>query len=166
MSTLRNNVRLTGFLGSNPEIKTYTENKNMARVSLATNERYRNMDGDWVTETYWHQLVFWGKNAVFAQKNLVKGMEISVAGKLTSRSFVDKEGDTRYVTEVLVMETLILQRKEVAAVSPNGSVERVDTSSVDGQKDNLEEIDVLHEEHQFSDENPEDDPDNDLYNEE
>jgi single-strand DNA-binding protein len=161
MSTLRNNVRLTGFLGSNPEIKTYTENKNMARVSLATNERYRNMDGEWITETYWHQLVFWGKNAVFAQKNLMKGMEISVAGKLTSRSFVDKEGDTRYVTEVLVMETLLLQRKGLASTSPNGSPESLDINSEDGQaEDNIMEIEVLNEDHTFSEDDLEDDLDN------
>lgn len=111
MSTLRNQVRLTGHLGSDPEMKTFGENRNFARVSLATNERYRNMDGEWVSETNWHQLVYWGKSALFAKKNLSKGQEICVEGKLVNRSFVDKDGNPRNVTEVVVNDTLIVARR-------------------------------------------------------
>ncbi len=111
MSKLKNEVRLTGFLGSDPETKTVGNNQTLTRVSIATHERYRNKQGEWITETQWHQLVFWGKQAQFAHKSLTKGSEIAVAGKLVNRQYVDKEGITRYVTEVNVNEVLQLNRK-------------------------------------------------------
>ncbi|WP_353127699.1 single-stranded DNA-binding protein [Parapedobacter pyrenivorans] len=111
MAALKNSVRLTGFLGNNPEMKTFNENRNLARVSLATNDRYRNSQGEWVADTQWHQLVFWGRQATFAQKALTKGSEISIEGKLVNRQYVDKDGATRYVTEVNVKEVLQLNRK-------------------------------------------------------
>lgn len=111
MTALKNSVRLTGFLGGNPEMKTLSENKSLARVALATNERYRNSQGEWATDTQWHLLVFWGRQAAFAHKALTKGSEISIAGKLVNRQYVDKDGATRYVTEVNVKEVLQLNRK-------------------------------------------------------
>src|SRR5690606_41971362 len=95
MNTLKNSVRLTGFLGSNPEVKTFSNDKTLARVSIATHERYRNGQGEWITDTQWHNLVFWGKQALFAQKSLSKGSEIAVEGKLVNRQYVDKDGVTQ-----------------------------------------------------------------------
>jgi len=111
MNALKNSVRLTGFLGSNPEVKALNNNRSLARVSIATHERYRNNDGEWATDTQWHSLVFWGKQAVFVEKSLTKGSEITVEGKLINRQYVDKDGVTRYVTEVNVKEILLLNRK-------------------------------------------------------
>ncbi|WP_257669344.1 single-stranded DNA-binding protein [Parapedobacter tibetensis] len=111
MNKLKNSVRLTGFLGSNPEVKTFNNNRSLARVSIATNERYRNVQGEWVTDTQWHSLVFWGKQAAFVEKSLTKGSEIAVEGKLVNRQYVDKDGVSRYVTEVNVYEVLQLNRK-------------------------------------------------------
>ncbi|HWK55789.1 MAG TPA: single-stranded DNA-binding protein [Parapedobacter sp.] len=111
MASLKNSVRLTGFLGKNPEMKTLNESTNLARVSLATNERYRNEQGEWTTHTQWHHLVFWGRQAAFAEKALTKGSEIAIEGKLVNRQYVDKDGVTRYVTEVNVKEVLQLNRK-------------------------------------------------------
>ncbi|MFC3199682.1 single-stranded DNA-binding protein [Parapedobacter deserti] len=111
MNTLKNSVRLTGFLGSDPEVKTFNNNKSLARVSIATNERYRNGQGEWVTDTQWHNLVFWGRQAAFAQKSLTKGSEIAIEGKLVNRQYVDKDGVTRHITEITVSEVLQLNRK-------------------------------------------------------
>jgi len=111
MNTLKNSVRLTGFLGSNPEVKTFSNDKTLARVSIATHERYRNGQGEWITDTQWHNLVFWGKQALFAQKSLSKGSEIAVEGKLVNRQYVDKDGVTRYVTEINVNEILQFNRR-------------------------------------------------------
>ncbi len=111
MNTLKNSVRLTGFLGNSPEIHTFNDNKSVARVSIATNVRYRNSQGEWVTDTQWHNLVFWGKQAVFAEKSLNKGSEIAIEGKLVNRQYVDKAGVTRYITEVNVNEVLQFNRK-------------------------------------------------------
>lgn len=111
MASLKNSVRLTGFIGRTPEVKTLSEGASLARVSLATNERYRNGQGEWETNTQWHNLVFWGRQAVFAGKALTKGSEIAVEGRLINRQYVDKEGVTRYVTEVNVKEVLQINRK-------------------------------------------------------
>lgn len=108
MNTLKNSVRLTGFLGSAPEMKTFGGDKNLARVSLATNERYRNQQGEWMTDTQWHSLVFWGRKAVFAAERLSRGTEVCVEGKLVNRQYVDREGNTRYSTEINVNEVLVL----------------------------------------------------------
>lgn len=112
MSALRNSVRLTGFLGQDPEVFTFGENQKMIRVSLATHERYRNKENEWKTDTHWHQLTFWGKNALFAEKSLKKGDQISVEGRLVNNNYVDKEGVTRYVSEVVVNELLLVRIKK------------------------------------------------------
>ncbi len=99
---MQNSVRLTGFLGNDPEIVKFGDNKSLARVSLATSDYYKNKSGDWITETQWHQLVMWGKQAEIAERQLMKGQEISIEGKLVNRSYEDKNGIIRYVTEVVV----------------------------------------------------------------
>ncbi|TZF86076.1 single-stranded DNA-binding protein (plasmid) [Pedobacter sp. BS3] len=111
MSNLRNSVRLAGFLGNQPEVKVVGDNKKLVRVSLATNDTYRNDKGELVKDTQWHNLVLWNKNAQLAEQYLNKGSEITVEGKLTSRSYTDKEGQKRYVTEILVSEILMMGRK-------------------------------------------------------
>lgn len=111
MSNLKNNVRLMGNLGAAPEIKNIADNKKLAKFSLATNEIYKNEKGEKVTETYWHNIVVWGKLAGVAEKYLQKGSEVAVEGKLTNRSYTDKEGNKRYVTEILASEILMLGSK-------------------------------------------------------
>ena len=110
MNALKNSVRLTGFLGGSPEVKTISDDKSLARVSIATHTRHRNSAGEWTTDTQWHNLVFWGKQATFAGQRLKKGSEIAVEGKLVNRQYVDKNGITRYVTEISVHEVLLLSR--------------------------------------------------------
>lgn len=111
MSTLRNSVRLTGFLGGAPEERTFGEDKSLARVSIATNERYRDQQGEWHTNTQWHSLVFWDGLAKYAVEHLQKGTEVSIEGKLVNSQYVDKEGVTRYSTEVKVNEVLALGKR-------------------------------------------------------
>ncbi|MBL7777735.1 MAG: single-stranded DNA-binding protein [Chitinophagales bacterium] len=111
MSNLKNNVRLMGNLGAAPEIKTIAENKKLAKFSMATNETYKNEKGEKVTETYWHNIVVWGKLAGIAEKYLNKGSEVAIEGKLTNRSYTDKEGIKRYHTEIVANEILMLGSK-------------------------------------------------------
>lgn len=101
-TSMQNSVRLTGFLGSDPEIVKFGDNKSLARVSLATSDYYKNKKGDWITETQWHNLVMWGKQAEIAERQLMKGQEIAIEGKLVNRSYEDKNGVLRYVSEVVV----------------------------------------------------------------
>ncbi len=111
MSTLRNKVQLIGNLGSAPEIITLESGKKLAKFSLATNESYKNAQGEKVTETQWHNLVAWNNTAEIVEKYLEKGKEIAIEGKLTSRSYDDKDGNKRYVTEIIVNELLLLGTK-------------------------------------------------------
>ncbi|WP_419801468.1 single-stranded DNA-binding protein [Mucilaginibacter sp.] len=114
MSTLKNSVRLVGNLGTNPEVKNFDQNKKMAKLALATNETYHNQKGEKVTETQWHNLVLWGKQAEIAESYLKKGDEISIEGKLASRNYTDKQGTKRYITEIVVNEILMLGGKKSA----------------------------------------------------
>ena len=86
----------------------------MARFSMATSEAYRNAKGEKVTDTQWHNVVAWGKVAEIAEKYLTKGKEVAVEGKLVNRSYNDKEGNKKYITEVVVNELLLIGEKERA----------------------------------------------------
>lgn len=111
MSNLRNSVRLTGFLGSAPEVKSFSETKKVAKLNLATNDSYKNEKGEKVEETQWHNLVAWNAQATIAEKYLQKGSEVAIEGKLSNRSYVNKDGVKCYVTEVIVSEILLLNKK-------------------------------------------------------
>ena len=114
MNTLRNKVQLIGNLGQNPEIRTFDNGKAVARFSLATTDSYRDSNGKKITETQWHNLVAWGNLAKTVEKYLVKGSEVAVEGKLTHRTYDDKEGNKKYYTEVILTDMVMLRRKENA----------------------------------------------------
>jgi single-strand DNA-binding protein len=111
MSTLKNSVRLVGNLGMDPEVRTFDNNRKLAKLSLATNESYKNDKGEKVTETQWHNVVIWGAQAKFAEDILKKGDEVAIDGKLANRSYTDKDGVKRYVTEIVVSEFLKIGSK-------------------------------------------------------
>jgi single-strand DNA-binding protein len=111
MSTLRNKVQLIGHVGNDPEIKTFDGGKKLAKLNVATNESYKNDKGEKVEETQWHSLIAWGKTADIIEKYVVKGKEIAIEGKLTHRSYEDKNGEKRYVTEVVIDELMLLGSK-------------------------------------------------------
>jgi single-strand DNA-binding protein len=111
MYALKNKVQLIGNLGNNPEVKTLESGKKMAKFSIATNETYRNAKGEKELETQWHNLIAWGKVAEIAEKFLQKGSEVALEGKLINRSYNDKEGNKKYITEVQVNELLLLGKE-------------------------------------------------------
>lgn len=106
MNSLRNSVRLVGNLGMDPEVKVFDSNKKMVRLSIATNESYKNDKGEKITDTQWHNLIFWGTQAKLAEDLLKKGDEVAVEGKLANRNYTDKDGIKRYISEVVVNEFL------------------------------------------------------------
>lgn len=112
MSALRNKVQLIGNIGMAPEIKTLDGGKKLAKMSIATNESYKNAKGELVKETQWHNLIAWGKTADIIEKYLKKGNQIAIEGKLITRNYTDKEGLKRYITEIQVSELLMLGGKE------------------------------------------------------
>ena len=111
MNALRNKVQLIGNLGMNPEVKTLDSGRKLAKMTLATNESYKNANGERVKETQWHNLIAWGKTVDIIEKYLAKGSEVAVEGKLVNRNYTDKEGVKRYVTEIQVNELLMMGGK-------------------------------------------------------
>ena len=107
MNALRNKVQLIGHLGQDPEIVDLDSGKKLARFSIATNEVYRDGNGDKVTDTQWHNVVAWGKTADIVAQYL---SEVAVEGKLIHRTYESKEGEKRYVTEVRCNELLMLSK--------------------------------------------------------
>ena len=112
MNNLRNSVRLIGNLGMNPEVKELGNNKKIAKFSIATTDSYKNDDGEKVSDTQWHNIIAWGNQAKIAEKYLKKGNEIAIEGKLTSRSYNDKEGNKKYITEIVASEILMIGNKK------------------------------------------------------
>jgi single-strand DNA-binding protein len=108
MNNLRNRVQLIGNLGMDPDMKEIN-GKSMAKFSLATSETYKNNEGNKITDTQWHNVVVWGPPAGIAQKYLKKGHEVAVEGKLVHRSYDDKDGNKKYISEVVVNEILLLR---------------------------------------------------------
>ena len=108
MSALRNKVQLIGNVGNDPEIKSFDGGKKVANFTIATNESYKNEKGEKVEQTEWHKVSAWGKTAEIIEKYVTKGKEVAIEGKLTHRSYDDKNGEKRYITEVVVSELLML----------------------------------------------------------
>ncbi len=108
MSTLRNKVQLIGHVGNDPEIKSFEGDRKLAQFNLATNEVHKNDKGEKVEETQWHRLVAWGKTAEIIEKYVTKGKEIALEGKIVYRNYDDKNGEKKYVTEVVVSELLLM----------------------------------------------------------
>ena len=112
MTTLRNSVQLIGHLGNDPEATTFGENKTKVKFSLATSNYYRDKEGERVQETQWHNIVAFGNTATIAEKYLKKGSEIAVAGKITYNSWEDKDGNTKYFTDIIANELVMLGGKK------------------------------------------------------
>jgi len=105
-----NKVILVGNLGKDPEIRHLESGRAVANFSLATSETYKNREGDKVTHTEWHNIVMWGGLAEIAERFLKKGFQVYIEGKITTRSYDDKDGVKKYITEVVGREMTLLGR--------------------------------------------------------
>ena len=108
MNAMKNKVQLIGNVGNDPEIKTFDGGKKVVNFTLATNESYKNDKGEKVEQTEWHRVSAWGKTADIIEQFVTKGKEIAIEGKLTHRSYDDKNGEKRYITEVVASDVLLL----------------------------------------------------------
>ena len=138
-----NKVILVGNLGKDPEVRYLDSGVAVANFTLATTENYKNKQGERVSQTEWHNIVLWRGLAEVAEKWLKKGSSIYVEGKIRNRKWEDKDGNTRYNTEVLADNMTMLG-------SRNGSTElnsNVDNSNNSSEKslngDKLENSDDL-----------------------
>jgi single-strand DNA-binding protein len=103
-NTLKNSVQLVGNIGKDIILTTFDKGSQKASITIAVSEFYANIKGEKVKKTEWYNLIAWGKIAQLMSESLTKGNEIAVQGKLSSRTYQDKEGKTKYITEVIVSE--------------------------------------------------------------
>lgn len=108
MNSLRNRVQLIGHLGQDPELKTIDSGKKVARFTLATDDGYKNSEGQKVNETTWHNIVAWNGLADLTEKFLKKGRKVAVEGRIVYRSYEDKKGITKYITEIILNDLMFL----------------------------------------------------------
>ncbi|QWX83899.1 single-stranded DNA-binding protein [Cellulophaga sp. HaHaR_3_176] len=108
MNALKNSVQLIGNLGNDPEIVNLESGMKLAKFTIATSDSYKNAKGEKVEDTQWHNIVAWGKTAEIVENYLTKGKQVAVEGKLTHRSYENKEGEKRYITEIKCNEVLML----------------------------------------------------------
>lgn len=147
-----NKVILIGNLGRDPEIRRLDNGAVVAKFSIATNESYKDKNGEWQNLTEWHDIVMWRQLAERAEKYLAKGRLVFIEGKLTHRKYQDKEGIDRYVTEVVAHQLKLLDRKESGdsnySSSDNRKVEEPDadtskSASHESVAENMNETDDL-----------------------
>ncbi len=113
MKNLKNNVQLIGNLGKDIDLQEFESGKKRAKFSLATNEYYKDANGEKVQNTYWHNIIAWGKTAEHMSGMLKKGSQVMIHGKLVSRSYEDKDGTTRYTTEVVANDFISMSKPEL-----------------------------------------------------
>ena len=112
-----NKVILIGHLGKDPEVRHLEGNTSVATFTLATSESYTAKDGRRVEQTEWHNIVAWRHLADLSAKFLQKGKQVYVEGKIRSRSYDDKEGNKRYITEIIAENMQLLGKRETDAGS-------------------------------------------------
>ena len=115
MNKIKNRVQLIGNIGKDPQVKHFESGKSLASFTIATNESYTDREGKKVTDTQWHNVVAWGNTANYVENYLEKGNRVCVDGKLIHRSYTDKQGEVRYITEVQISEILQLTSRPVEA---------------------------------------------------
>ena len=125
-----NKVILIGNLGKDPEVRYLDSGVAVANFSLATTENYKNKEGERVSQTEWHNIVLWRGLAEVAEKWLKKGSSVYVEGKIRNRKWEDKEGNTRYTTEILGDNITMLGKKNENASDAPESIATTDEENI------------------------------------
>jgi len=109
-----NKVILVGYVGKDPVVRYFDKGVAKASFALATSEAYTNQQGETITSTEWHNIVLWRSLAEVAEKTVKKGTQVYIVGKIKTRSYVDKDGVNKYITEILADTMLTLEKKQPA----------------------------------------------------
>jgi len=126
-----NKVILIGNLGQDPELRYTGSGTAVCNMRLATNESYTDRDGNQVDKTEWHNVVTWARLAEICNEYLSKGSQVYFEGKLQTRSWEDRDGNTRYTTEVKAQEMMFLDRAGDRAPGGDGSFDQSRDDSFD-----------------------------------
>lgn len=117
-----NKVILVGRLGKDPEKRSLPSGAVYVRFSIATNESYKDKEGNWQDATEWHNIVMWREMAERAERQLQKGGLVYIEGKLTHRSWQDQDGNTKNMTEVVAQLYRSLEKREQSGTGGNYSM--------------------------------------------
>ncbi|MBE49313.1 MAG: single-stranded DNA-binding protein [Flammeovirgaceae bacterium] len=132
-----NKVILLGHLGKDPDVKKLDSGKSVANFSLATSEVYKNKEGEKVTNTEWHNIVLWSPLAEIAESYLKKGSQLYLEGKISNRSYEDKDGVKKYISEVVGRDITLLGKPTSEGSNENSNNEGATNSSVSDEVDDL-----------------------------
>src|SRR5690554_1936300 len=110
MSSL-NKAMIIGRLGQDPEVRYTQSNTAVATLNIATNERFKDRNGEFQERTEWHRVVAWGRTAEIAQEYLKKGSQVYIEGPIQTREWEDKEGQKRYTTEIKALQMTMLDSR-------------------------------------------------------
>lgn len=103
-----NKVILVGNLGRDPEVRTTPSGQPVTNFTLATSRRWKDREGNKQEKTEWHNIVVWGKQAETCGQYLSKGRQVFVEGRIATRSYDDKDGNKRYITEIVARDVRFL----------------------------------------------------------
>ena len=120
-----NKVMLIGNLGRDPEIRYTTSGQAVANFTLATTEKYTNKSGERQEDTEWHRIVAWGRLAEICGEYLTKGRMVYIEGSIRTRSWEDKEGNTRYTTEIVARNMQMLGGQGGRTEAPSTADEKI-----------------------------------------
>lgn len=109
-----NKVTLIGYLGSDPEVRTLENGIQVARISLATSESWKDAAGEWQQESQWHNVVAWRDLAAKSEKQLKKGKLVYVEGKLSTRKYTGSDGVERWATDIVAANIRLLEKSDHA----------------------------------------------------
>lgn len=130
-----NKVILVGNLGQEPELRYTGSGTAVCNMRLATNENYKDRDGNLVEKTEWHNIVAWDRLAEICNEYLQKGSQVYFEGSLQTRSWEDRDGNTRYTTEVKAQEVMFLDRAtDRAPAGGDGSFDQTREDSFDQRR--------------------------------
>ena len=107
-----NKVILVGHVGKDPVVRYFDKGVAKASFPLATSESYTNQQGETITSTEWHNIILWRSLAEVAEKTVKKGTQVYIVGKIKTRSYVDKDGVNKYITEILADTMLTFEKKQ------------------------------------------------------
>ena len=114
-----NKVILVGNVGKDPVVRYFDKGAAKATFPLATSESYNNQQGETITSTEWHNIVLWRSLAEVAEKTVKKGSQVYIVGKIKTRSYVDKDGNNMYITEILADTMIVLEKKQAPGSYPS-----------------------------------------------
>ncbi len=132
-----NKVILIGNLGKDPELRYAPSGSAVASFSLATSEQWKDQEGNPQERTSWHNIVAWGKLAEIAAEYLKKGRKVYIEGRLQYRDYEGKDGNKRYVTEIVVSDLVMLGSRQDAGTGEKGEPSQGPAPAVSEEKDDL-----------------------------